>query len=103
MGIGVLQTGYLNNLSAQAFSLADGCLEEGILRLTTDDTYTGSTITVGDDSCTITVTGAGGTRTITAMSTVNNLVNREIQGDVTITDMGGWNDVVLTNWLETTN
>ncbi len=102
-GIGVLQTGYLNNLSAQAYSLADGCLEEAMLRLTTDDTYTGGTVTVGDDYCTITVTGAGATRNITSMSTVNDIVNREIEADVTITDMGGWNDVVMTDWMETIN
>lgn len=102
-GIGVLQTGYLNNLSAQAYSLADGCVEEAMLRLTTDDTYAGGTVTAGDDYCTITVTGAGATRTITSMSTVNNVVNREIMVDVTVTDMGGWNDVVMTDWMETIN
>lgn len=102
-GIGELQTGFQNNLSSQGFSLADGCLEEAMLRLRRDSAYTGGTLNVGDDSCTIVVTGAGGTRTITSTATINSVVVREIEAEISISATPTGNLVTITSWEETIN
>ncbi len=102
-GLGELQAGFQGNLSAQGFSIADGCLEEALLRLRRDSTYTGGTLSIGDDYCTITVTGSGGTRTISSTATINNLINREIEVEVSLTATSTGNIVTITNWEEKTN
>lgn len=50
-----------------ARSLAAACVEEGLHRLKLDSGYLGGTVPVGaSDTCDVTVTGIGATRTITA-------------------------------------
>lgn len=44
--------------SEQAFYAAQSCLEEGYFQLRTSASYTGGTLTVGDSTCTTTVTPA---------------------------------------------
>src|SRR5689334_7095785 len=78
LGVGELQNGFTADLSMQSFALADGCAEEALERLTLSDTYTGETITLGNDSCTVAVSGAGGTRQIDATSSVNSSIVRRI-------------------------
>jgi len=102
-GIGELQTGFQNNLSAQSLSLADGCLEEAMLRLRREASYTGGTLTIGNDTCTNVVTGAGGTRTIISTATINSTIIREIRAEVSIVATPTGNTVTLTDWEETLN
>ena len=64
--------------SLQARGLADACAEEALQQLHDAATFTGSNnLTLGTGSCTYTVTNTGPTtRTITANSTVGNVVRK---------------------------
>ncbi len=48
---------------------AEGCLNEALVQLAWDENYTGTTFSQGVINCTVTVTGSGSTRGITAIGT----------------------------------
>jgi|SRR5687768_17162322 len=52
-------------------ALVTACVEESVHRLKIDSGYTGGTVPLGNDSCTVTVSGAGSTRSILATATIN--------------------------------
>lgn len=78
----------------QAIGLANGCLDEGLLRLQRDTAYSGGSLNTTEGSCTIGVTGAGSTRTITSQASVGQST-RTVQADVDLT--AGF---TLTHWQE---
>ncbi len=68
--VDLLQQGLYDTEYQQTFLGADGCSEEVLLRLNSDDSYTGGAFTIGSTSCTATVTDAGGgIRTVRVVST----------------------------------
>ena len=64
-----------------AIGLADGCLNEGLLRVKRNAAYTGGSLNAGDGSCTITVVAVGALRTITVQATVGQST-RTVSADV---------------------
>ncbi|MBI3332125.1 hypothetical protein HYZ99_04165 [Candidatus Peregrinibacteria bacterium] len=50
--------------SMELTAIADGCMEEAMLRLSRSSSYAGGTLAVGGGSCTIVVSGTGSLRTI---------------------------------------
>ena len=54
----------------QSFTL--GCLEEGLISLQRDNSYTGQNFNLGAGNCTITVSGAGGSRTMVVVGTIGD-------------------------------
>jgi hypothetical protein len=82
-GIGELDMGFAGNRSLEALSIADGCMEEAMIRLWSDYSYTGATLTVGDGTCSITVVNSGTGRTITVSATINKWT-RQIRSQVDI-------------------
>ncbi|KPJ85206.1 hypothetical protein AMJ57_03930 [Parcubacteria bacterium SG8_24] len=50
-------------------ALASACLEEAMLRLKRDGSYVGGTIPISGSSCSVTVSGAGSSRTIDTTAT----------------------------------
>lgn len=66
----------LQQQSAQARGLASACAEEALQQLQASQSYTGTnSLTLGQGSCTYTVTNPGGTtRTISTAGTVQNVV-----------------------------
>lgn len=95
LGLGELDMGYTAQKGTQSFVLADGCIEEALYRLKLDNTYTGDTLSIDENSCIITVSGAGSNRTVSATATVGDFT-RDISADVTITGgvvtIDSWND-----------
>ena len=82
-GIDEAQMDLKQNKSIETFIATDGCAEEGLIKLNGDrDSYTGEVLVIGDVSCTITVTGAGNTRTINVTSTHDGIYTREIEVNV---------------------
>src|SRR3989338_7442802 len=63
LGLGELELGYTYQKSGEAFSVADGCMEEAMRRLRLNANYgVGAgviTLTVASNSCTITVEDIG--------------------------------------------
>lgn len=54
----------------ETLKLAEGCLEESLIRLRDDFTYTGGSLNLGDGSCNITVGGSGSDRTLIINATI---------------------------------
>lgn len=88
---------YLNNESSQKmYHVAEGCLEETMFRIEGDITFTGTTLSMGDVSCTSTVSG-GTTKNISI--TINYLSYiQNFSAQVEVTTNGQANNVELLNW-----
>ncbi len=95
LGIGELDMGYTSQRGEEAFSVADGCVEEALRRLRIDDIYTGGSLSLGDNSCIINISGAGGNRSIVVSGTSGDY-QKKIQVDITIS--GGV--ITITSWDE---
>lgn len=82
---------------SQARNLAAACSEEGLQVIRDNNAYTGSgSLTLGQGSCTYTVTNTGtSTRTIDTTGTVSGVV-RKVKVYVTI----GTSSISVTSWQE---
>ncbi len=83
--------------SIQARSLANACAEEALQRIHDNTGYTGTGgLTLGNGTCSYTVTNTGGTaRSVAASGTVNSVVRR-VQVYVTINA----SSISITSWQE---
>jgi hypothetical protein len=81
-------------LSSQAYDVAESGLENALIELLRNPSYSGETLTVGDGIATIVVTGTGN-NTITSTGQLGNYV-RTIR--VTTTYTGGI--MTVTSWQE---
>jgi len=73
LSVSDLQIVYHNRLDELASGAADSCFEEGIFRLKREDAFTSASITVdADTSCTVTISGSGGSRTFVSTGTYQN-------------------------------
>lgn len=96
LGLGELETGFIEVRGAGVFTLAQGCLEETIHRLKKNSSYTGQTLSVGAGSCIIGVSGSGPTRTITSTATIDSYTRKlEIIIDMSnpIISISSWNEI----------
>jgi hypothetical protein len=93
LGMGDMEISYQSQKSGEAFAIADGCVEEALRRLRTDQAYTGATLNLGAGSCIISVSGGGATRTISVSSAVGNF-NASIQAAISISA----NIITVTGW-----
>ena len=98
ISLGDISMGYDAHRGAEAFSTADGCMEESLLRLRKDSTYTGGTLSFASSSCIIGVSGGGASRTIIATSTSDNY-NSVLNGVIGINS----NIITVTSWQEKEN
>ncbi len=69
--------------SHKALQIAEACAEESALRLKLDSSYTGGSLTFAVGSCTISISGAGTTRTATVVATVGQNT-RDVQVNLTL-------------------
>lgn len=83
--------------AAQARSLATACAEEALQQIHDSSSFTGgTTLNLGQGSCTYTVTNTGGSdRSISATGTVGDVV-RKLQVYATI----GASSISITSWQE---
>lgn len=101
LGFGELSMGYTSQKGAETFSIADGCVEEALLRLRIDNNYSGETLSLGEGSCIISVSGAGASRTVVVESSLD-VYNKKLQVDITIS--GSNNEIItIDNWQESEN
>jgi len=96
LGLGELDNAYVVDQSYETLSIADGCADEALRKLRTDAGYTGGSLSLGDGSCIITVSGVGSNKTIGIVSTVDEY-NRRVEVDVTL---GASNNVSVTRFEE---
>lgn len=78
LGLGSARTSFAVERSNQAKALANACAEEGLQQIRNSTPFTGSgNLTLGQGTCTYTVTSQGGpNRTITASGTVGTIIRR---------------------------
>lgn len=97
LGVGLSATSFSQEQAGQARGLANACLEEGLQQIRTLTSYTGSGIlSIGQGSCTYTVTNLGGSnRLVIASSTVGTII-RKVQTNVTAITPS----IVTSSWLE---
>ena len=90
----------VNQQSVQARNLATACAEEALQQIHASSSFTGTNnLSLGQGSCTYTVTNAGGSnRTITASGTVDTVVRR-----LQISAVVGATAVTINSWQETAN
>lgn len=84
------------SLGEEALSYAEAGVDNAMLRLIRDPAYTGETLTVSTGTATITVSGAGSSKTIVSEGVSGN-AKRRIQADATLQN----NTLSITSWSET--
>lgn len=96
IGVDDLEIGFSQEAGSHAILAAESCAEEAMLRLSRNSSYTGGSLTVGESSCTIAVTGTPcGSCTIDVTSTRDNFT-RNVQVGVTVSG----SSVDITSWEE---
>lgn len=93
IGIGDGKTGLLHWNGTNGLYLSEGCMEDALLKLRANASYTGGTITRPEGSCTVSVTGSG-SYTITVTST-KGTATRQIQAVATRSGK-----VAISSWKE---
>ncbi len=82
--------------SVQARNLATACAEEALQQLWDDSSYTGTgNLSLGQGSCSYTVTNAGGTSRLIATSGTVSAVTRKLQVNATI-----GSTITITSWQD---
>ncbi|MEK9175008.1 MAG: hypothetical protein AAB795_00275 [Patescibacteria group bacterium] len=93
-GLGELAGSYMTLQSHTSFDSADSCIEEALIRLSRNSSYTGGTIVLNNIPCTIIINVAGSNRTITVQSTSTRAVHN-IRAEAVLGSA-----VTLSSWFE---
>lgn len=87
----------ITQTSIQARNLATACAEEGLEQIHDNNAFTGSaTLTMGQGTCSYTVTKSGSNRTVTTRGSVNNVIRK-----LTISATISAGLVNINSWQET--
>ena len=76
LGLGASRTSLAVDQSNQAKAAANACAEQALEKLRESNSFTGTSLTLGQGTCTSSVTGSGSTRTITTSGTVAAVVRK---------------------------
>ncbi|MDA2936201.1 hypothetical protein MYX06_03210 [Patescibacteria group bacterium AH-259-L05] len=103
LGIGELDIGYTAQRGGEAFSVADGCVEETLRRITLDSNYgIGAgliNLTVSNGSCTIQVSDLGSSRRRIVVTGTSGVYNKKIETEITLSST----PITIDTWQETTD
>jgi len=83
LGLGELELGYTSQKGEEAFSVADGCMEEALERMRPTTNYTGASLNVSNGSCTITVTGSN-PYTIAVVASTTDSYYKKIESNISV-------------------
>lgn len=97
LGVSASRTSFATEQSNQTKALTNACAEEALEQIKTSSSFTGTgTLSLGQGTCTYTVTSQGGqNRTITASGTVGT-VTRKVQAVISTINP----TVTVTSWQE---
>jgi hypothetical protein len=73
LGVGEAKSSFDYRRGQETLKIAEGCVEETLLRLRNDSTYSGGSLNVGNGTCTINVSGAGADKTIDVSAQLTDL------------------------------
>lgn len=107
LGLGELDLGYTSQKGDEAFSIADGCMEEALRRLRIAPTLAGTfTPTISNGSCTFTIVNPGPPINITATGCTaiscpsTSGYSKKIRVELTIDILNGQNAITINKWEE---
>jgi hypothetical protein len=95
LGLGELDLGYTSQKGSEALAVAEGCMDEGLRQLRLDTGYSGSSLSLDNGSCTITVATSGSDRTLVVTGVVDDYTKKVA---VNLTLSG--NVITINSWLE---
>lgn len=97
LGLGSSRSSFASQQSNQAWALANACAEEGLQQITDSTPFVGTnTLTLGQGSCTYTVTSQGGSnRTIEASGSVGTIM-RKVKVIINAINP----QIIVSSWLE---
>ena len=100
LGLGASRSSFAIEQSNQAKGLANACAEEALQQIRDLTSFTGTgNLTLGQGTCTYTVTNTGGSnRTITASGTVGTIVRK-----ISISITAIMPSIVVSSWQEVAN
>ncbi len=84
LGLGELDLGYTSQKGGEAFSVADGCMEETLRHIRLDTSYSGGSLTTSNGSCIINVETSGNDRTITVTASTTDEYYKKIETNITL-------------------
>ena len=100
LGLGELDLGYISQKGSEAFSMADGCMEETLRRIQLDTNYgigAGTiNLSVDSGSCVIGVVDLGGNQRRVIVSGTISDYTKQIETELTLNG----NIITVTNWIE---
>ncbi len=94
LGVGEGQASLALSKGEEALQFTEGCMEDALLKIYLNASYSGGIITHPEGTCSITVSQVGSTYTVTATSTAT-FYNRTVQAVVTRS-----NSLNITSWKE---
>jgi len=95
-GIDLIEQSHRSIETQETFAGGEGCVNEGLLELSGNVSYTGGNITIGSVDCVISVTGSGGSRTISVTATQGTQYTQSIEVDLDVSVR----PFIITNWEE---
>lgn len=95
LGLGDLDMGYTSEKGGEAFSVADGCIEESLRRIKLDDSYSGGSFSLGDGLCEVSVSDVPPQKIIIATGSIDNFY-KKIQVEIRTTG----NNIQIDSWSE---
>ena len=103
LGLGELDLGYTFQKGAEAFSVADGCVEESLRRIRLDTSYGigegDISLSVSNGSCIINVVDLGGNQRRISVAGISSNYNKRIQAEISLIG----NIININSWEELTN
>lgn len=100
LGIDEIDGAHASARGSVALSIAQGCLDEGMLQLARNQAYVGSSLSTDQGSCVIIVTGTGATRRIVSYASTIDSYYKKIASDVAIAADG---TLTRLTWQEESN
>ena len=86
---------YHQQKTAKTLAGSEACLEESLIKLQNNHSYSGETLNIFGTTCQVIITGSGNTRTITVNATLESLYNEKLEA------MVDWNGPFrITSWKE---
>lgn len=98
LGIGEANSSLGFKKGQETLRIAEACAEEALLRLRDSAVYPGSTLNVGDGSCTMSVSGSGSLRTIDVGATITGPPRFVKNIRVNVQRLG--QSISITSWSE---
>ncbi|KKQ51850.1 MAG: hypothetical protein UT19_C0005G0033 [Candidatus Woesebacteria bacterium GW2011_GWB1_39_10b] len=99
LGVGEAKSSLDYKKGGETLKIAEACVEEALLRLKSDESYLGASLTVGDGLCNISVSGSGLDRTIDVTAQITNGISYTKKIQVTAKRTG--TAINITGWNET--